>query len=276
MRPDVRKMLSFITTLLVLLLLWNIFIFLQQPGMVYYPTRQLDSTPDHWGLDYEDVVLKTEDGLDLHAWFIPNPSARKVLLFFHGNAGNMSHRRESVEIFNRLKLNVFIIDYRGYGKSQGRPGEQGTYRDARAAWDYLVKVRNINPEDIILFGRSLGGSVATKLAMEKTPAGLIVESTFSSARDMADVVMPLLSHVVVLRFNYDTESSIRKVTCPVLVVHSKEDEIIPYRLGYKVYDAANQPKSHLVLRGGHNDGFYVSGKDYTEGLKRYLDSHGLR
>lgn len=265
-------MVSFITTILTLLLLWNIFIYLLQPGMIYFPIKDLDSTPRQWGLAYEDVFVETEDGLNLNAWFIPHPSAKKTILFFHGNAGNISHRRESIEIFHKLNLNVLIFDYRGYGKSEGKPSEQGTYRDAWALWRYLVKTRGIEPRNIILFGRSLGGSVATKLATEVKPAGLIVESTFSSARDMADVVMPLLSRVAVLRFKYDTVNYISKVDCPVLVVHSKQDDIIPYRLGLKVFEAAKEPKTHLPIRGGHNDGFYVSGSSYVGGLRNFLES----
>ena len=268
-----RKVLPLVTYILVGALLLNAVMFLQQPRMIYFPMETLDSTPKDWGYEFEDVYLQTSDGIQLHGWFIPTPGAGKTLLFFHGNAGNISHRRESIEIFLRLNLNVFIIDYRGYGRSQGKPNEKGTYADGDAAWDYLVNTRKVKPDDIVIFGRSLGGAVATHLAASSKPAALIVESAFSSARDMANIVLPLVSYLVYLRFNYDTVDTIQKVTCPVLVIHSKDDEIIPYRLGLKIYQSAKQPKSHLVIRGGHNDGFYISGTDYTEGLRTFMDTH---
>lgn len=276
MATSERKIVPLLTYILIGVLLLNAVMYLQQPRMIYFPVSTLDSTPKDWGHEFEDVYLQTSDGIQLHGWFIPGPGARKTVLFFHGNAGNISHRRESIEIFLRLNLNVFIIDYRGYGKSQGKPNEKGTYADGDAAWDHLVNVRKIKPSDILIFGRSLGGAVATHLAARSRPAALIVESAFSSARDMASIVLPLLSYIVILRFNYDTAAIIKNVNCPVLVIHSKDDEIIPYRLGLKIYQSAKQPKSHLVLRGGHNDGFYVSGTDYTEGLQKFIAGYDLR
>ncbi len=269
-------MLSFLTGILVLVVTLNVVLYIKQPYMVYIPVAALSSTPADWGLEFEDVLMQTDDGITLHGWFIPASGATNTLLFFHGNAGNISHRRESIKIFLKLKLNVFIVDYRGFGRSTGQPSEQGTYEDAAAAWDYLVNTRKLQPGEILVFGRSLGSAVATHLAVRSQPAALIVESPFSSARDMASIALPLLSHVVLLRFNYDTAQKIREVNCPVLVIHSKNDELIPYRLGLKVYDAAKQPKSHLVIRGGHNNGFYVSGAAYTEGLQKFLAVHVAR
>ncbi len=276
MSGDSSRMFSNIAIVLIVWFVWNVFMFLIQPTMVYFPVYHLDSTPKQWGLEYEDVAINTPDGQLLHGWYIPKAGAKTTLLFFHGNAGNISHRRASIEIFLELDLNVFIFDYRGYGKSKGWPGEQATYDDARAAWDYLINTRNVAPENIVLFGRSLGGSIATHLATRVKPAALIAESVFSSARDMASTVLPLLHYVTLLRFDYNTEAKIKKVDCPLLIVHSEEDDIIPYRLGFKVYQAANKPKSLLRLRGGHNDGFYVSGSTYTDGLKSFLDAHNIR
>ncbi|GMR18309.1 MAG: alpha/beta hydrolase [Gammaproteobacteria bacterium] len=264
-------MISFLATVLAMLLLLNILVYFQQPGMVYFPIKKLDGTPEDWRLSYEDITLTTEDGLKLNGWFIPTASAKKVVLFFHGNAGNISHRRESVEIFHELNLNVFIFDYRGFGSSEGRPGERGTYRDARAAWRYLVEQRHLEPDNIILFGRSLGGVIATKLATEVNAAGLIVESTFSSARAMASRVMPLLHYVLWERFDYNTAAYIKKVNMPVLVTHSPADEIIPYQQGRRIFEMANEPKTFLELRGDHNNGFYESGEVYIKGLRDFLN-----
>ena len=176
----------------------NGWMYLQQPGMIFYPSRELEAQPTDWGMPYEDVFLKTADAVELHGWYIPAPGATRALLFLHGNAGNISHRHDSIAIFRRLGLNVFIFDYRGYGRSQGVPDEAGLYRDADAAWRYLTETRGVATQDIVIFGRSLGGAVAAQLAGQLgtgTPAGaLILESTFSSARDFAREAFPLLSH----------------------------------------------------------------------------------
>jgi fermentation-respiration switch protein FrsA (DUF1100 family) len=154
-------------------------LYLLQPSMVFLPSPDIEETPSNWGLAYEDLWLRTGDGVRLHAWYLARPGARQVLLFFHGNAGNISHRRASLEIFHWLGLDVLILDYRGYGRSAGRPTEAGLYLDAAAAWDYLVKTRGVAPSDIVVFGRSLGGAVAARLAADARPGALILESTFS-------------------------------------------------------------------------------------------------
>jgi len=245
-------------------------LYLIQPTMVFQPTRQLVATPDQWGLDYQDVWLQTEDGVRLHGWYLPHPDADRVLLFFHGNAGNISHRQASLEIFHQLGLNQLILDYRGYGRSGGRPSESGLYRDARAAWDYLIEARGVAPEDIVLFGRSLGGAVAAQLASQVVPGALILESSFSSARDVARALYPVLSWLVIRRFDFDTVSWLVEVSCPVLVLHSPQDEIIPFALGQRVYEAARQPKVFHTLRGDHNSGFLLSQPDYEQTLERFL------
>ena len=261
-----------VTTVVIVIIIINVLLYLQQPSMVYYPIKALDGSPKDWGLPFENIQLTADDGTRLHGWFIPNNKSDKVVLFFHGNAGNISHRRESVAIFHRLGLSVLIFDYRGYGLSQGKPSELGTYHDARAAWRYLTEQRKINPKNIILFGRSLGGAVATKLAGEVEASGLIVESTFSSARDMANRIMPVIAYVVWMRFDYNTAANIKKVHYPVLIVHSPEDDIIPYKLGQKIFAAANEPKTFLKMKGDHNNGFYLSGQGYVKGLKGFIDS----
>jgi hypothetical protein len=265
-------MLSSIFILLVVLLILNGWLYLQQPGMIFFPQRVLDATPEDWGFDYENVSLQTVDGLRLHGWFIPRPGSDRVVLFFHGNAGNISHRGDSVAIFHRLGLNVFIFDYRGYGQSEGSPGEAGLARDAVTAWEYLQQMRGYNRDKIIVFGRSLGGTVATRLAARVKPGALIVESTFSSARDMAGRIFPLVSRLIVLRYQFDTMRYIEQVKCPVLVVHSSEDEIIPYQMGQKIYQAASEPKYFLEIRGDHNSGFIQSQPDYAQGLNKFFTS----
>jgi uncharacterized protein len=258
----------------VLLILGLVFLngwmYLQQPRMIFFPFGSVSETPASWGLGYEQVWLQTADGLTLHGWYIPSQGSEKVLLFFHGNAGNMAHRGDSIAIFHGLGLNVFIFDYRGYGRSGGTPSEAGLYQDARAAWGYLTQGRGFASNNIILFGRSLGGAVATRLAAEVQPAGLILESAFSSARDMADEVFPVLSRLVFLRFRFNVAAQIKKVHCPLLVLHSPDDEIIPYRQGEKIFAAANEPRVFFQMTGDHNYGFLKSQPAYGQALGTFV------
>jgi fermentation-respiration switch protein FrsA (DUF1100 family) len=264
---------------LLLLLTINGWFFLQQPQMTFFPTAQLETTPAQWGLAYEEVMLRAEDGIRLHGWYLPHPAATRTLLFFHGNGGNISHRGESLAIFHRLGLNVLIIDYRGYGRSEGVPDEAGLYRDAAAAWRYLRQERGVAASQIIVFGRSLGGAVAVQLAAQVTPGALILESTFSSARDMASHLFPWLSKLVWLRYRFDSEAQIRQLRAPLYLLHSPDDEIIPYAMGQKLYAAAPVPKRFLMLRGDHNRGFVQSQPAYELGLQDLileLDSGGMK
>jgi fermentation-respiration switch protein FrsA (DUF1100 family) len=248
---------------------------LTQCSMVYYPnlpSRELVNSPEQLGLSYENVHFLTEDGLQLHGWYIPANQDSDVLLFFHGNAGNISHRMDSINIFHRLQLSILIFDYRGYGNSTGKPSESGTYRDAQAAYHYLVHQRKVNPERLIYFGRSLGGAVASHLAVEHAPKALILESTFTSAPDMASRLFPVLPLRWLTRFSYSNINNIKSIHCPVLIVHSPDDEIIPYDLGRNLYAAANQPKQFLKIHGGHNEGFIQSKTIYMEGLRAFLQT----
>ena len=267
---SMRRMLEGVLLVVAGLAVFNGVLYLRQPAMVFFPESRLDQSPADWGLAHEDVWIETGDGVRLHGWFLPHPRARRVVLFFHGNAGNISHRRETLEILHRLGLNILIFDYRGYGRSGGRPGEQGLYRDARAAWRWLREQRGFAAGQIVLFGRSLGGVVATRLAAEVTPGALIVESAFTSARDMARAIFPVLSHVMVLRYRFDAVSAMRRVRCPVLVLHSPDDEIVPFALGEALYRAANPPKRFFRMQGGHNDGFLRSQPAYGQALVAFL------
>ena len=249
------------------------FIYFRQSSLIYYPNmpgRTLDVTPREIGLAYQDVELLTEDNIKLHGWFIPNESAKGTLLFFHGNAGNISHRLESIKLFHKLGLNVFIIDYRGYGQSDGKVSEKGTYRDARAAWKYLSETRGISTNQIIIFGRSLGASIAAWLASEHSPAALIIESGFTSVPSMAKRLYPFLPVRWLAVFSYDTKQYVANISCPVLIAHSRNDDIIPFAEGLELFDAAPGSKQFLEMRGGHNDGFMVSGLSYIQGLNSFI------
>lgn len=246
-----------------------------QHRLLYLPTtpgREWAATPAQIGLNYEDLRIRTTDGIELSAWLVPAEPDRGLLLFFHGNAGNISHRLESIELFRRLDLSVLIIDYRGFGRSEGRPSEPGTYRDAAAAWRYSVEELGRPPREIVIFGRSLGAAVAAHLAdnTPRPPAALIVESAFTSAPDMAQRVYPFLPARWLTRFGYRTRDHVAGVVAPVLVIHSEDDEIAPFDLGEEVFAAAPEPKRFLVLGGSHNTGFLESRADYVRGIDSFL------
>jgi fermentation-respiration switch protein FrsA (DUF1100 family) len=253
-----------------------LFVFFTQSSLLYFPnvpSRGLTATPDLVGLPYDEAEIVTDDGVRLHGWFVPAPAARATLLFFHGNAGNISHRLDSLRIFRELSLTVLIVDYRGYGRSEGTPSENGTYRDAEAAWRYLTEERGVAPAEIIYFGRSLGAAVAAHLATRHTPRALIMESAFTSVPDLAADVYPLLPARWLSRFHYNAKEYLGSVACPVLIIHGREDEIIPFKHGQALFAAAAQPKQFLEIQGGHNDGFLVSGRAYRMGLEGFLDAH---
>lgn len=250
------------------------FAYMTQAGMLYLPGlpgRQLEATPSAIGLDYEDVLLDTSDGVRIHGWFVPGESTR-TLLYFHGNAGNISHRLHSIRQFHDLGLSVFIVDYRGYGQSEGSPGEDGLYRDAAAAWQYLTEVRGIPRANIVVFGRSLGGSVASWLAAEQSPGALILDSSFTSVPDVGQEAYPWLPVKLLSRFRHATVEHVTKANCPVLIVHSQDDEIIPFHHGEAIFSAANEPKVFLALRGGHNDASITSEAVFVDGLRDFLRS----
>lgn len=271
----VAGLLSGLGWIALVIVLLNAAMWMLQPGMVFYPTRVLEATPADWGLPFEDVELTADDGTRLHGWYIQHPDATHTLLFFHGNAGNISHRGDSIAIFNRLGLSVLIVDYRGYGRSAGRASEAGLYRDAVAARDYLVEARGVDPASILIFGRSLGASVAADLASRVPTGGVVLESGFSSARDMARHLYPGLHRVLYLRFDFDAAERLSRVRSPVLVLHSPDDEIVPYALGRKLFEAAREPKRFVDLRGDHNSGFLASQPDYERSLAAFIGSLGL-
>ncbi len=265
-----RALISIVAAVVLAYAAFLVLLYFLQPRFVYFPLRTIEMTPAARGLRYEQVRIRTDDGVTLRGWFVPAEAARATVLFLHGNAGNISHRLDSLAIFGQLRLSTFIIDYRGYGESEGHPTEQGTYRDAVAAWRYLVEQRKISPDRIVLFGRSLGGAVAAWLAVRQTPAALIVESTFVSAPDFAAELYPWLPVRLIARFDYNTAQSLRQVKCPVLVVHSRSDDIVPFAHGRRLFEAANPPKQFLEIDGGHNDGFLLSKDAYIAGMDRFL------
>ncbi len=248
-------------------------VFLFQPRLVYFPdpARGLVATPRAAGLEYEDVQLHTADAETLHGWWVPARNARGAVLIFHGNAGNISHRIGYLTMFNRLGYATLIIDYRGYGKSSGTPSEAGTYRDGEAAWRYLMQTRMHGPQDVVLIGESLGGGIATWLALQHAPRALILASTFTSVPDLGSQVYPWLPVRLLARIDYDNLARIGQIAIPVLIAHSREDDIVPFAHGAALFAAAREPKQLLVLHGGHNDGFLFTRDESTAAVGAFLE-----
>ncbi len=270
----------------------GLILYFMQPTFLYSPVREVTYTPDELGLDFEKVTLESSDGLRLSGWYIPAPlearaevssvqpgdslptgqaeGSQLTVLFCHGNGGNMMHRLDSINIFYNLGLNCFIFDYRGYGNSEGKPGEEGTYLDARAAYKWLTEEKKVPPNNIIVFGRSLGGSIAAQLASKVEVKALIIESAFTSYVNIGRKFYPYMPVRWFARFSYQTVDYVKQVNCPVMIIHSRNDEIVPFEFGLELYDAANEPKEFVEIFGSHNDGFLVSGEIYRKAWTKWL------
>jgi len=251
----------------------TVLVYFFQRLMVYHPDKELSATPAALNLEYEDVTIPTQDGQKLGGWFIPHRSPRAVVLYFHGNAGNISERVELLRILHELDLAVLIIDYRGYGRSTGRPTETGTYRDAEAAWQYLMETRGISPEEIVIYGCSLGGAIAIWLAAQHRPGALVVGSTFLNIRQIARDLFPIFPVTLLSRIQYNNKKRIRQVECPLLVMHSVEDNLIPFEHGRQLFQTANQPKEFLELRGDHGETVLVSEQRFAEAMDAFLNKY---
>jgi len=262
-----------------------------QDQLLFQPTSRLLATPNAAGMNYETVRLNTtnpssrigSDGETLHGWWIPAPDvsretspgefAKQTLLFFHGNAGNISGRLESVQKFRQLGLNVLIVDYRGYGQSTGSPSEEGIYKDAEACWRHLMETRGIAPDDVVIFGRSMGGGPATWLAQRHSPGAVILESVFTNVPDIGAHHYSFLPVRALATNQFDNESRVAEIDAPTLHIHSREDHVVPFKLGRRVYEAAAEPKQFLEIQGGHNDGFLVSADTYLRTIDDFLAEH---
>lgn len=249
--------------------------YLLQSQMIYHPAKLLVTDPSAAGLAFEDVIFETEDGLRLHGWFVSAASedGAPTILYCHGNAGNISGRLEMIHFLHELGLNVFIFDYRGYGRSEGAPSETGTYRDASAAWRYLTETRGIEKGKIITMGRSLGGSIAAWLAARKDPAAAIIESSFTSAAQLAADLYPWLPVRWLIKYDYNTIAYLQNIKAPVFMAHSRDDEIVPFRHGKILFEAARKPKMFVELRGSHASGFLETEMKYRRQLRAFLTKH---
>ncbi|MDH2916344.1 MAG: alpha/beta hydrolase [Gallionella sp.] len=250
-------------------------LFFFQSRLVFYPQvdREVFVTPAQIGLPFEELHLKTADGVVLHGWYVAADKSRGTVLFAHGNAGNISHRLDYLAMFHRLGYDTLIFDYRGYGNSEGQPDEQGTYLDAEAAWQFLAQQKHVPACRIVLFGESLGGAVAAQLATRHRPAALVIASSFTSVPDLGQQLYPYLPVRLISRIRYDTQVYLQQVSSPVMIAHSPQDEIIPFTHGQALFAAARPPKEFLELTGGHNDGFIFMREDWVKALADFLSKH---
>ena len=238
---------------------------------VYVPSRVIDATPASVGLAFEDVDFLTEDAVRLHGWWIPHPQARGTLLYCHGNGANIANRIHLCPDLQALGVNVFIFDYRGYGRSKGRPSEQGTYRDARAAYE-VVRARYEDAErpPVVVYGASLGGPIAAQVALDKPVRGLVVEASFPSAIELGRVLYPWLPVRWLARYRYDTAAKLAKSDVPKLLASSRDDTLVPFELGWSLYEAAAPPKEFVELRGPHDEGGWKENPAFAQALARFL------
>lgn len=240
---------------------------------IYFPIRELAGTPSDLGLRYENMRFMAEDGVRLHGWFVARTGAPHTFLILHGNGGNISHRLGWIRMLHDLGAHVLVFDYRGYGQSEGKPGEQGLYRDALAAYNWWSKERAADKSTLILMGESLGGAVAVHLAGRVPADGLILQSTFTSAWDMAKTIMPLGLLQPLTGVRFDSASVIAGIRCPKLFIHGNRDDIVPLRLGRRLFDRAPPPKEFYEVAGaGHNDLIDIAGSGYTDRVAEFLSS----
>ncbi len=247
-------------------------LFFSQDSLMFVPARAVTATPQAVGLRFETWKIPTADGETLAAWFIPAANPQGILVYCHGNGGNIGNRVPYLPIFHSLGLSVVLWDYRGYGQSTGRPSEVGLYQDAKAVMDYLQTQRQIPPAQTVLYGESLGGGVASYLATQYPVRGWVLAGTFTSAVDRAAELYPFLPVRWLARSRFDTRARLPQITAPVLVLHSVDDEIIPIHHGRALYAAANPPKTLVELTGDHNNGFLDNALAYREALAAFLDS----
>ncbi|MFH1678225.1 MAG: alpha/beta hydrolase [Candidatus Omnitrophota bacterium] len=262
--------------LIIALVLFRIFfIFLEQKGL-YYPAKEIPETPAKFGITYEEVNFKTSDGEILNGWYVPAKNAKVTILYCHGNAGNIYHRLHKVKFFHEMGTNLFIFDYRGYGKSSGKPTEIGLYNDAQSAYDYLISRDDIDKTKIVVYGKSLGGPVAAEVCLRRQASALILEGSIASVTMCAQQFYPFLPMKLLITQKYDTVAKVRDIRIPKLISHSKNDEVISFKHGEALFEAAINSKQFLPFEGGHNDDVYVTSAGFKAELEKFFVDNELK
>ena len=259
--------------LVLFILAYAAFLLLFENKIIFHPSPYPDGywNPTTLGVPAQDIYFNSEDGVKLHAWFIPAPKADATLLWFHGNAGNLSHRLDNIQRLKRLNLNIFIFDYRGYGRSEGDPDEKGIYKDSRAAYKQVLAMDGVSVDSLFLFGRSLGGICAVETAMNHPARGLILESVFTNSADMSRTIFPLIPLGWAVRSKLDAVGKVPHLKLAKLFLHGTRDDIVPYDLGRKLFEKAGTPKAFYAIEGaGHNDTYILGGAGYFDALNRFI------
>ena len=249
-------------------------LYFHQEKYIFHPEKAWKATPASEGLAYEDLTLRSSDGVRLSAWYIPSEVSKGSIIFLHGNSRNMSSDLDGVKMYHAMGYHVLIVDYRGYGKSEGSIDEQGTYRDAQAAWDWLVRSKRESPDRIVICGHSLGAAIAAELASKHPPKALILEAAFTSISDAGQSRYPYFPVKLLSRYHYDTLGMLSSIRCPVLIVHSRDDEIIPFSHAQRLYAAVTGKKDFIELNGPHKGDYQPTLEKYHRGVKQFLDSLG--
>ena len=255
------------------ILAYAAFLLLFENKIIFHPSPYPNGywNPTTLGVPAQDIYFNSEDGVKLHAWFIPAPNADATLLWFHGNAGNLSHRLDNIQRLKRLNLNIFIFDYRGYGRSEGDPDEKGIYKDSRAAYKQVLAMDGVSVDSLFLFGRSLGGICAVETAMNHPARGLILESVFTNSADMSRTIFPLIPLGWAVRSKLDAVGKVPHLKLAKLFLHGTRDDIVPYDLGRKLFEKAGNPKAFYAIEGGgHNDTYILGGAGYFDALNRFI------
>ncbi len=245
---------------------------------IFFPVKVIEFYPSQLEIPYQDVRFKNETGQTLHGWFFPGKKPEKAdhtLLYFHGNAGNIGDRLDKIQLLRKLGWNIFIFDYQGYGGSEGTPTIEGVLTDSMSAFQYLTETKKIPNEQIVLFGESLGGAMAVDIANREIVGAVILESTFTSLAELAQHVYKILPDFAVPDV-YRSVELIRHIKAPLLVIHGDEDEVVPFEMGKKLYDAAPHPKKFYAIPKAHHNDTYVVGKlDYLKEIEEFLAAAGV-
>jgi uncharacterized protein len=246
-------------------------LYFNQAAHVYHPEKEWSETPADLGLSFEDLTLTASDGVKLSAWYVPAETSKGTVLICHGNARNMSFDMDVIEMFHVLGQNVLIVDYRGFGKSEGHPTEEGTYLDAQAAWDWLIQ-KGERPERIVLVGRSLGAAIAADLAVKNEPKALLIEAAFTSLPEIGQERYPFFPVKKLSRFKYDTLEKLKRIRCPLLIIHSQDDEIVSVAHAVRIHEGITAEKTLLIIGGPHKGGYEPTREMYYRGVEDFLKS----
>ena len=264
-----------ILTLILVVLVTKAVIFISEEKNLYIPDKKVTLTPANIELNYEDFYFKTEDEQSLNGWFVPAKGAIVTVLFCAGRSGNLSDTLPHIKLFNRMGLNVFAFDYRGYGNSSGSPGEQGLYKDVRAAYDCLITRKDIDKDKIVVYGKSLGAPVAADLCLTRKVAALILEGGFPSLRTYVSDMGGFLPTEWLVSEKFDTISRVKKIHIPKLIVHGMDDDVVPFSEGRFIFNEAALPKEFLPYDGGHDDDIYVTSNTYKNKLNKFFQHYNI-